>query len=128
MVARSLVEKDIDAGRRVADALSQAQTPVQAVLWLYLPEFEEFRLLVATSIVDRDGPLAAYKAIREALEGIPESQRPAPFSISAVSPSDSVVRGLRKVVRAGPAGSDVRISNTLVDDVYVQDAFVYRLN
>ena len=67
MVEDTLVDRKIEKGAKLLEALDAAGLPVDAALWFYFPESEQ----VATCHRDPDrrgraGPLAAYGAFREA--------------------------------------------------------------
>lgn len=128
MVARILVEKDIEAGRRLLEELDRQRVDITAAAWFFVADAERWRLLLASPIVDEKGPLAAYEVIQNTLTRMPETARPTFTDISAVSPSDRRVRAMAVAVKTGPGIHDVRFSRTVVGDMYVEDALVYRSN
>jgi len=60
----TLVGIDIDDGRRVVERFAADGNPVQAAFWAKSDEDQPWYLHIATEIVDRDGPLAAYRAVQ----------------------------------------------------------------
>lgn len=128
MVARTLVENDIEGGRRLVEELDQRGIRVSAALWLYLDEEEEYRLLLALREVDMNGPLAAYKLVRSALTSMPEDTRPLFTNISVVSPSDARIQAIGSAVKTGPGIENIRFSRNVVNNMYIEDALIYRLN
>ena len=52
----------------VMDALSRAKIPVSFLDWEYIPQLQEWQLLIASPWVDTKGPLTAYRALVEALK------------------------------------------------------------
>lgn len=129
MVARALVDEKVDAAEHLIDELDRGRFPVSTAAWFFLTEEQEWRLLLAIRAVDRQGPLAAYKAVRTALQDVGEEQTPLFTDISVVSPSDPRIRAIRKVVRIrGKGPGRVRCSRNLIDDVFIEDALVYRTN
>ena len=86
MVKTILVERDLEEGRRLlerldvkeaetapasgrtrAATLPRTKVPVQAAFWWYLPESQEWRLIIATPLVDSYGPLSVYTKIQARL-------------------------------------------------------------
>ena len=128
MVGKILVDREISAGKRLVEELDRARFPLDAAVWFYLPDEQRYRLLLATKIVDRDGPLAAYDRIEEALQKLPTEQRLDLVDISAVSPSDTHIDTMKKMVRTPAGTSSIRFTNVMLGDLYIDDAFVYRLN
>ena len=65
----ALVETDIQIGEEATRALDESKAlPVRACLWQYVPEAAEWRLLVASPLVDEKGPREAYTRIQQALQ------------------------------------------------------------
>lgn len=128
MVARTLVEHDIEVGRALVEELDRQQVPVRAVMWYYLSDQGEFRLLVSTPIVDKEGPIAAYDKMFKVAEQIPARLQPGPFDIAVISTTDERIKELRKAIKTGKNISNIRLTRNVIGDLYVEDALVYRLN
>lgn len=127
MAAPTLVEAEIETGRRATQALDDAGLKVPGTFWLYYPEAEEWRFVTVTPIVDSDGPLEAYSRIDKALRPIAERL---PLSrVVALSPKDRLFRALRKAAKTGPGiSAGTRLSRSVFNDVFIEDALIYRLN
>jgi hypothetical protein len=128
MVARTLVEKDIEAGRHLLEELDKQKTAISAALWFYLDDDDRWRLLLASRVVDDQGPLAAYKLVQNALAKLPETQKPEFTDISVVSPSDDRIQAIRSAIKTGPGISEIRFSRNVANNLYIEDALVYRSN
>ena len=63
----TLVENQIDDGRRFVERFAADGTFVRAAFWVKTAEEGLWFLYVATDIVDRDGPAAAYRAVHASL-------------------------------------------------------------
>jgi len=144
MVKTTLVEQDIDEGRRLLEALKSpsvltvgrrriADLPashfrVKAAYWLYLPESKEWRLFIATPLVDERGPQAAYLDLRAALVATsPSLLNISLENISVVTPKDPFVKALLSVMKSSPVSTDLRLTRSSLDGKYVEDAYIYRL-
>ena len=126
MVKTPLVEGEIDAGRRLVQALDQAGFPITAALWSYLPDGDEWRLVLASPKVRDEGAIAAYMVIDEALQSshINFPQR----NISAVAPGDPLILELRLFAGTEPApfiGGSL-LDATVIGGAYIEGAYVYR--
>jgi hypothetical protein len=85
-----------------------------------------WRLLIATEIFDKHGPLEAYRRILQILEsiGIPLALQ----EISVVSERNSLIKLLKSVVTTEPDSTEgIPLSARLIDRVYVDDAYIYRM-
>ena len=63
MAAAPLVGAQIDAGKRVMVVLDRERFRVDAALSFYYPEPAEWRLLIASPLVDRFGPMSTYQRL-----------------------------------------------------------------
>jgi hypothetical protein len=128
MATTALVDKNsIDLGRRVIAALSRANIPVSVGLWAFVSESEEWRLTIATPLVDELGPLAAYGKVRKALEKAGVGDEFPLRQIFLRSPKDRVVRQLQKERKAlGNLGhEDYRLVNASIEGSFVEEAYLY---
>lgn len=131
MVKTSLVERDLNEGKKLLEALNKAKpggSPfrVKAAFWLYSPESMEWRLVVATPLVDEKGRLATYVHLGKVLDSI-QPIGLSTHNISVMSPRDPLVKALRAALRIAPDSEDIRLSGAVVGGTYVDDAYMYRL-
>lgn len=125
MATTVLVEADIEKGRKVLEALDQEGVNVASAFWLRDPEAEEFRLVLALPRAEEEGPRAAYRLVREALE-----RRRIEFpiwEINVVSSTDETAALLRRAVKTPPdAIVGIRFSHNVVNNKLIEDAYIYR--
>lgn len=122
MAEDSLVTSDVNGGEALVRALDRAGFPVPAALWLYYPDLERWRLVIATPRA-RD-PQEAYISIGQIADQArivsPELSR-----IRLVLPTDPTVATLSRVLRTEGI-SGVRFTGNMVNGIYVDDAYIYR--
>src|SRR4051794_1645877 len=115
----TLVESDIQAGRRLVQALDAAGFPVTAALWLFFAEEGVWRLVIASPRVAEMGPRAAYTEIQGVIRsaGI---DLPLP-QVTAVPPDDPLVLALR--ISGGTEGAPfvggTHLHRSAVGDVFL---------
>jgi hypothetical protein len=141
MAKAILVERDIAEGRRFLDALQKPTVTngrkrstfggashfrIKSAFWWYFPESDEWRLVIATPLVDEEGPLATYKDIQRILARYPDLSLSLQ-SISVLSPKDERVRAFNKVLKVDPDLVSLRFTRGVLNGTYVEDAYVYRL-
>lgn len=124
MATATLVNSDIEIGRRIVAALTRAAVPVTVYLWAFVPQLQEWQFMIATPLVDTMGPLAAYGEVNKALqrEGVFEDIRLRRIFLK--SPSDKVLKSLERESRAVPVGA-FRVVNDQIAGNFVEDAYVY---
>src|SRR5580700_5566207 len=96
MGTETLVSFDIENGREVIDALDRDGKNPNVALWAKLPEYEDWRLVIASDRLRQAGSLYAYSQINEALEkaGISIRKRPKIFLRPMDKPFIKVLRGI----------------------------------
>ena len=131
MVKTSLVEQDLKDGKRLLEALNKPKPNgttfrVKAAFWLYRPESMEWRLVIATPLVDEKGRLATYVHLRKVLDFI-QPLNLSTHNMTVMSPRDPLVKALRGALRIAPNSEGERFTRDMVGGAYVEDAYLYRL-
>jgi len=122
-----LVEKNIEEGRRLLVALDSADFGALAALWSYVTEDEEWRFMVASPVIDEKGPKESYALIQETLARLSPASDISLKQISVVSPTHNLVKLLRVAIRTGPGISGIRFTGNTVNNVFIEDAYIYRM-
>jgi hypothetical protein len=126
MVGTTLVTEWIEAGKRLTEALDRESFDVVASLWFYDAESGDWRLIIASPLVDRDGPLEAYRAVQRVLGGL-GLETLSLNDISVVSPSHNLVKLLGIALKTGKGISGIRFTRNRINDKFIEDAYIYRL-
>jgi hypothetical protein len=129
MVKASLVESDIEAGRKLLNELKKIDSHflVRSAFWLYRPETLDWRLFIASPLVDQRGPASAYTDVQGALRSLQSRSWISMQEISVVSPNDKLVKLMSKSVHIPSDAPGVRFARTRLEDTYIEDAYVYSL-
>ena len=93
-----LVKTDRSAGWKLLEALKARDFPMTAAFWHYLPDAEIWRLVIATTLVDQTGFIAAYTNLQTLLNDLPEevSEEFSVANITLISPTAEQLVRLRK--------------------------------
>jgi hypothetical protein len=129
VVTDSLTGEMISAGEDLVGRLAKAGFIVSAALWLYLSESDAWRFFIVNPEVETEGWKKAYKKVQSVISKIPEQQpKIALKDISIVDPKDPLISPLQAVIRRESAGADgIRFSRTVLDGVFIDDAYIYRV-
>jgi hypothetical protein len=122
----ALVDRDIENGRRLIQALDLADFPVVAAFWSFITEESVWRLQIASPRVDEMGPIAVYTEIQGVLRA---SASTLPLRrISVLPENDALVTDLR--LFAGTPGAPYlggsHLFRTVLGDTFIEGAYVYR--
>lgn len=117
---------DEQAGRRLLQELDKRHFPIDAALWLYRPEEDDWRLVIATPLVDEFGPSEGYRRLQRVVQKM-SGTRLSLSNVALVSPEDPLIVLLRSAISTGPGIHGVRFSRNSINGVFVEDAYIYRL-
>ena len=118
--------------RMLSETLVQASIPkkgfrVRAALWLYSGDSPEWRLVIATPLVEEFGTRSTYAEIQRVLNSLSPPLGLTLENISVVKPKDPFVKTLGRALRVGPT-TGVRFARNTIGDTYVEDSYIYRLS
>jgi hypothetical protein len=120
-----LVDKKIDDGRRLIDALRESGLDLRLAFWLYTEDFADWRLLIGTPQAADQGPISVYKKIQPILKNLNPAAAIRLDEITVVGPSDPIYREFDAFLSRYPTRLSTRIRRTPLGDVYVDEAYVY---
>ncbi|GAB3790493.1 hypothetical protein [Virgibacillus kimchii] len=131
MDKRTLVEKDFKDGAVLVTELDKAAFHVQAALWLYDTDRDNWRLMIASKDYDTTGPAKAYEHINKVLKEIEQKNSDygiALDNISVVRTNDKLIKLLETTIQTGPEEvSGIRFSRNAINNHYIEDAYIYRV-
>ena len=123
----ALVGMDMEGGERLLNALDEAGINVRVALWIYLPEPDEWRLMIALPLVDQEGPKKAYTLIRLELAKLDPAPEISLWNISAVGLGHHIIQALQTEAREYPDMMDGKwFARTVIDGVFIEAAYIYR--
>ena len=122
----ALVSFDIENGEKVVEALDKAGMTPNVALWAKLPDYEDWRLVIASDRLDQSSPFAAYSEINAAIDkaGIPIHRQPTIFMRPM---NDPMIQDLRSTFASTSDTHGMRLGRQMFGDKYFEDAVVYRI-
>ena len=122
----ALVSFDIENGNEVLKALDEDGKQPNVALWAKLPEYEDWRLVIASDRLAQTGSLYPYSQVNTAMERakIPVWKRPKIFLRSMDKP---FIKALRNTFAQSKDTYGMRLGGQTFGDQYLEDAFVYRI-
>lgn len=127
MAKTTLVEPDLKAGSRLVRALDEMGWSPSAALWSYLPGEDLWRLIIALPRKPALRQQSAYRRVAEILESAALDHALSIDDIGLVQPDDQLLALMRSAVTTGPDLTGIRFSHRTIDNILVEDAYIYRL-
>ena len=121
-----MVDKDIEDGKKLIKALDRSKFGLTGALWFYFSDARDWLLLLVSPLVDTAGPTRCYTKIQSVIEGMPQNFELSLSRISVVSPTDSLIKLLRKAIHV-EGTSRMRFKQNTINGVFIEDALIYRL-
>ncbi len=118
----TLVEEKIDDGRRFVERFAADGNPVQAAFWVKTAEEGIWFLYVATEIVDRDGPAAAYRAVHASLRKLGKSSVSS-SEIKIISPNNPIAKDV--LASMGRHPGRLATGSTTLGSMAVEQTIIY---
>lgn len=122
-----LVNQKIEEGANLIRALDSRHYPVSAAFWLFDPDDNRWKLVIASPNYDTNGPRSVYRVIQKYVSAVSEDDL-ALTDITVTSPKNQIVRLLRPVLRTAPdAISGIWFKRNTINNTYIEAAYIYRL-
>lgn len=129
MAKNVLVTFPLEEGRKLIDALEQEGIPLKAALWLYFEEADEWRLALASPLIDTKGPRYLYERIQDILDTNQENIPISLSNISLFSPDDPLIKPLTEALGEKPANGEMLARKAVITgkntSVYFEEAYIY---
>ena len=123
-----MVSIDIEGGERLLEALDKIDLNVCAALWSYSSDSDKWRLMIASPLVDQEGPRAAYTVIQSELAELIPPPAISLEDISAVGLEQRLIQALRTAAREYPGMVSKRwFKQTVINGVFIEAAYIYRV-
>lgn len=126
MVITTLDDKLIKSGEKLIQHLDSANAVVDAALWLYFPDIQNWKLLLSFPNIIQQGPKAAYETVQTILLKMGDMA----FSLDDIAmakPDAAILNLMRATINTGPGISGMRFTNNVINGQLIQDAYIYRL-
>lgn len=124
----TLSEERIKAGENLLRQLDAADVHVDAALWFYFPDNENWKLILSLPRFIKQGPKLAYRRVQKALSKLGDDFAISLYDVSIAKPNDPLFQLLKTATKTGPGISHIRFSNNVINGQLIEDVLIYRLN
>lgn len=126
LVKEALTEEMKKAGAELTRKLDEAKWPVVASFWYFVPDDNQWKLILASPKLEAEGPKHSYEEISKAASTLRHYFGSLEF-ISVVAPHHDVVRTLGSAIQTGWSIKGIRFSKNVINGHFIDDAYVYRV-
>lgn len=128
----TLVSDQVYDSRRFVEKFVADGNPVQAAFWAKQDDEESSYLYVVAELYDREGPLAAARAVQESLRKLGDSSVSS-SKIKILGPTNPIAKDLlvilaRHTGRRAIRFDDKRLGSMRFEQVYIYPSHVFTLN
>jgi hypothetical protein len=127
MDKKILVEKDVQEGKTLIEALDASKLNVVGALWFYYSNVGVWRLLIVTPLVEISGPKKCYQVIQSVIADMPHGFGISLESVSVLSPRDRLIQLMKVAIRTGSGINTMRFTAGTINGVFIEDSLIYRL-
>jgi len=122
----ALVSFDIDSGQRVIETLESDGIVPDVALWAVLPQYEDWRLVIASKHLNQKSKLENYGLINASMRKAKFTLLTEP-TIHFCRMDEPFIESLRNTFATAPDTYGMRLGGQKFGDQYIEDAFVYRI-
>ncbi len=128
MVERTLTKNLVESGSQLVLALDKSGVEVDAALWFYFSDIEDWRLILSLPKLIRKGPRVAYEAVQRSAKKLSKSGFELQLSdVTVAKRNEPLLELLKMAIKTGPGISGVRFSQNTINGQFIEDAHIYRL-
>ena len=122
----TLTPQDLDFGKHISEELKKSGFPFNGVFWLYDEDSDDWQLVIATDLVDKEGPRETYLRLANAISKVPGSDFQL-MRVTVMSPRTPVYNALRSVFGTAASVEGARLHHTVVNGILVS-AYLYDIS
>jgi hypothetical protein len=129
MVNVMLTESMINTGAALIKKLDERGASPDAAFWIYFPDIQQWKLMLAEVKLGEIGPKEFYKKIQDTISASKSEIGELSLDDIALSkPESPIVALLRTAIRTGPGINGIRFTNNVINGTVIEDAYIYRLS
>ena len=130
LVTEIISKEMIGAGKYLLEELDLKNSQIKSFFWFYFLEEKTWKLIVASSLVKKEGPRSFYKRINDINTKLEQTDKETVslHNISVVILENEIVKLLALVIQTDNGISDIRFTGNTVNGTYIEDVYIYRSN
>ena len=106
----TVVNEQIESGKRLIDKLNDERFEVHVAFWARLTDEEKWYLYLASPFVDENGPTVAYRRVFGVMRNMTDLWVD-PFEVRVIGTNDSLTQGALSVMKPKVPNSPFAVQN-----------------
>lgn len=129
LVTESLTDSMMKGGAKLIERLDAKNSEIKSSFWLYLSEEKTWKMIIASPLVDSEGPREYYKRVVEANAVASDQEEVIPLNdVGVTNTSNQIVQLLKSAIHTGYGISGIRFSRNTINGFFIEDTYIYRSN
>jgi hypothetical protein len=124
MAQGTLVDNQVDDGKRLMEQLASTGFDVAAAFWVRTGEDGEWILYIASKVFEEKGPAAAYRAVNDALRKLDEPSL-SMSDIKVIGANNPITSDVHKIQKRYSGRMPVRFGGARFGGVEIEEAYIY---
>ncbi len=122
-------EPKIELGKTVLELLDKKGVNPSSFLWFYLSNSNSWRLVISADIYNNKDIKECYKSFIEQFGSESVVKEIGLSNITITSSSDNLLNVFKMAIRTDKKSiSGIRFTSNVINGVFIEDAYVYRLS
>lgn len=127
LVTESLSGSMMQAGARLVERLDAENSEVTSAFWLYFQDDKLWKLVIASPLVDSEGPREYYKKVVSANSAASENEEIISLNdIGVTNTANKIVQLLEAAIATDDSISGIRFSRNTISGTFIEDSYIYR--
>ncbi len=127
LVAESFSDSMMESGAKLIERLDNIDSDIKSAFWFYISEEKTWKMMIASPLVDSEGPREYYKRIVKVNSDVSEQENVISLNdIGVTNTSNQTVQLLKIMINTDDAISGIRLSRNTVNGVFIEDTYIYR--
>lgn len=128
LVTQVLSEQMIEAGAKLVERLDVVNSEVKSAFWLFSSEEKTWKLILASPLVDSEGPRDFYKKVFLVNQTAIEEETVSLNDIRVTNINYQIVQLLKIAIGTDDGISGIRFSRNTINGMFIEDSYIYRSN
>ncbi len=121
-------EPKIAEGKNLLAKLDNTKLKPKAFFWLYLPDIDDWRLIMTSNFLNNKDPKESYKELIELFKNDADFMKIEPSNITIIHTEDKLIKLLRMALKTGENDiGSIRFKSNTINNTYIEDAVIYRM-